>query len=93
MVCKQHHTAPINIAIQLSLSIYIFQAGLREKLAFLRKKDLEWLERMDVMAQPAGPSSVASSAALQSLGEASNEMEGESEDIDPEDDFKREMHL
>ena len=48
---------------------------------------------MDVTAQPAGPSSVASSAALQSLGEASNEMEGESEEIDPEDDFKREMHL
>ena len=92
MVCKQHHTALINIAIQLSL-YYIFQAGLREKLAFLRKKDLEWLERMDVTAQPTDPSSVASSAALQSLGEASNEMEGESEEIDPEDDFKREMHL
>lgn len=46
---------------------------------------------MDVTAQ-SGPST-ASTATLQSEGEASNEMEGESEEIDPEDDFKREMHL
>ena len=44
------------------------------------------------MAQP-GPSTTASTAALQSEGEASKEMEGEGEEIDPEDDFKREMHL
>ena len=70
-----------------------FQAGLREKLAFLKKRDLEWLERMDVMAEP-GPSTAASSAEIQSEGAASNEMEGEGEEeIDPEDDFKREMHL
>lgn len=61
-------------------------------MTFLKKKDLEWLERMDVTAQP-GPSSAASTAAMQSEGEASNEMEGEGEEIDPEDDFKREMHL
>ena len=45
------------------------------------------------MAEP-GPSTAASSAEIQSEGEASNEMEGEGEEeIDPEDDFKREMHL
>ena len=74
---------------ELSILIYslppLSQAGLREKLAFLKKRDLEWLERMDVMAEP-GPSTAASSAEIQSEGE------GE-EEIDPEDDFKREMHL
>ena len=60
-------------------------------MAFLKKKELEWLERMDVTAQP-GPSTV-STVALQSEGEASNEMEGEGKEIDPEDDFKREIHL
>ena len=48
---------------------------------------------MDVMAEP-GPSTAASSAEIQSEGATSNEMEGEGEEeIDPEDDFKREMHL
>ena len=61
---------------------------MREKLAFLKKKELEWLERMDVTSQPG-------SATLQSEGEASNE-KGEDEEmvkLDPENDFKREMHL
>ena len=63
------------------------QAGLREKLAFLQKKELEWLERMDITSQP-------SPTTLRSEGEASNDKaEEEGDEIDPEDDFKREMHL
>ena len=58
---------------------------MKEKLSFLRKKELEWLERMDVISQPG-------TATVQSEGEASNERE-ESDELDPEDDFKREMHL
>lgn len=45
------------------------------------------------MAEPGSSSTAASLAEMQSEGEASNEMEGEGEEIDPEDDFKREMHL
>ena len=63
----------------------MLQAGLKEKLSFLRKKELEWLERMDVTSQPGA-------ATVQSAGEASNEREDDDE-LDPEDDFKREMHL
>ena len=44
------------------------------------------MERMDVTSQP-GPGT------LQSEGEASNEKEQEGDGVDPEDDFKREMHL
>ena len=58
-------------------------------MAFLQKKELDWLERMDVSVQ-AGPSTAT---ILQSEGEPSNEVGQENEDINPEDDFKREMHL
>lgn len=61
-------------------------------MAFLRKKELEWLERMDVTAQP-GHFTGSTTTKLQSEGETSNDVEGESEEVDPEDDFKREMHL
>ena len=63
----------------------LLQAGLREKLTFLRKKELGWLERMDVTSQPG-------TSMVQSEGETSNEKEDANE-VDPEDDFKREMHL
>ena len=59
------------------------QAGLREKLAFLKQNELEWLERMDTTSQPV----------VQSEGEASNDKGEGGGEIDPEDDFKREMHL
>ena len=55
-------------------------------MAFLKQKELEWLERMDTTSQPGA-------AVMQSEGEASNDKEGGGNEIDPEDDFKREMHL
>ena len=54
------------------------QSGMKEILAELKKNQLEWLERMDVTA-----------TALESKPEETNE-EG---NVDPEDDFKREMLL
>lgn len=63
-----------------TLLLFINQSGLREQLALLRRKELEWLERMDV---------VASSSAG-----GSGTVEGEEEkSVDPEDDFGREIHL
>lgn len=63
-----------------TLLLFINQSGLCEQLALLRRKELEWLERMDV---------VASSSAG-----GSGTVEGEEEEsVDPEDDFGREMHL
>jgi len=47
----------------------------------LRRKELEWLERMDV---------VASSSAS---GSGTVEGKEEEESVDPEDDFGREIHL
>lgn len=53
---------------------------MQEKLAVLKEKDLGWIERMDITAP-----------ALESaLSEVEEEAEGT---VDPEDDFKREMHL
>lgn len=63
-----------------TLLLFINQSGLCEQLALLRRKELEWLERMDV---------VASSSAG-----GSGTVEGEEEEsVDPEDDFGREIHL
>ena len=59
---------------------------MHEKLAFLKQKELEWLERMDTTSQPG-------TAAVQSEGEASNDKGQGGDEIDPEDDFKREMQL
>ena len=64
-----------------TLLLFINQSGLCEQLALLRRKELEWLERMDV---------VASSSAG---GSGTVEGEEEEESVDPEDDFGREMHL
>lgn len=63
-----------------TLLLFINQSGLCEQLVLLRRKELEWLERMDV---------VASSSAG-----GSGTVEGEEEEsVDPEDDFGREIHL
>ena len=59
------------------------QSGLRGQLALLRKNELEWLERMDVVA-PASTSGMTTS-------EGEKEEEGMA--VDPVDDFQREMHL
>lgn len=57
----------------------MLQSGLREKLEALKKRELDWLERMDVT--PGGV-------------EAGGVTEGDQgEGLDPNDDFKREMHL
>lgn len=64
-----------------TLLLFINQSGLREQLALLRRKELEWLERMDV---------VASSSAS---GSGTVEGKEEEESVDPEDDFGREIHL
>ncbi len=58
-----------------------YQSGLREKLEFLKKRELEWLERMDVTATPPP------------VGAAANTSDEDKEELDPNDDFKREMHL
>lgn len=47
----------------------------------LRRKELEWLERMDVVASPSAS------------GSGTVEGKEEEETVDPEDDFGREMHL
>lgn len=52
---------------------------MQEKLAKLKEKGLEWLERMDVTGTAPEPK-----------GEERTE---EGVDMDPEDDFKREMLL
>ena len=54
------------------------QVGMKQKLSELKAKELEWIERMDV---------------TETMPKSTLE-EGEDKDIlDPEDDFKREMHL
>ena len=63
------------------------QAGLRESLAVLKRKgQSEWLERMDVTCRAIPPSEVVA-AAKDEQGEA------EEKELDPNDDFKREMWL
>ena len=59
------------------------QSGLREQLVLLRKKELDWLERMDVVAPP--------STSGMTTSEGEREEEGRT--VDPVDDFQREMHL
>jgi len=61
----------------------INQSGLREQLALLRKKELEWLERMDVVALPS----------TSGMTTSEREREEEGRTVDPVDDFQREMHL
>lgn len=63
------------------LLLFINQSGLREQLALLRRKELDWLERMDVVVSP----SASGSGTVEGK-------EGE-ETVDPDDDFGREMHL
>ena len=63
------------------LLLFVNQAGLREQLALLRRKELDWLERMDVVVSP----SASGSGTVEGK-------EGE-ETVDPDDDFGREMHL
>ena len=63
------------------LLLFVNQAGLREQLALLRRKELDWLERMDVVVSP----SATESGTVEGK-------EGE-ETVDPDDDFGREMHL
>ena len=63
------------------LLLFINQSGLREQLALLRRKELDWLERMDVVVSP----SASGSGPVEGK-------EGE-ETVDPDDDFGREMHL
>lgn len=58
--------------------------GLREKLAFLRTKQQDWLERLDVTA------AVASSALTE---RKEGEDPGNDDSANPEDDFKREMNF
>ena len=57
---------------------------MQEKIAELKERALEWIERMDVAA-PASESSLAE--------KGEGEEEGDEGAVDPEDDFKREMHL
>ena len=59
---------------------------MQEKIKLLQERGLGWLERMDVTA-PASQSTLAE----EQKGEGGGEEEGEG--LDPEDDFKREMHL
>ena len=63
------------------LLLFVNQSGLREQLALLRRKELDWLERMDVVVSP----SASGSGTVEGK-------EGE-ETVDPDDDFGREMHL
>lgn len=58
---------------------------MQEKLAQLRENALEWLERMDI--------STSTSKPTEEEEEEEEAEEGASTAIDPEDDFKREMHL
>ena len=55
---------------------------MRAKLAELKKDELDWIERMDVTVPD-----------LEDEEEEKKEGEEEENEIDPEDDFKREMHL
>ena len=64
------------------LLLFLNQAGLCEQLALLRRKELDWLERMDVVVSPSASGS----------GTVEGKEEGE-ETVDPDDDFGREMHL
>ncbi len=57
---------------------------MQKKIAELLEGGLEWIERMDITAP-------ASESALTEKEEG--EGEGEESGLDPEDDFKREMHL
>ena len=63
------------------LLLFVNQAGLREQLALLRRKELDWLERMDVVVSPSAS------------GSGTVEGKEEEETLDPDDDFGREMHL
>lgn len=56
---------------------------MQDKLASMRTKDLEWLERMDV----------TTAAASESKPDNEEEEEERDSGMDPEDDFKREMLL
>lgn len=56
-------------------------SALREKLEEIEKKKLEWLERMDVV------STIKTNEARQKI------IEVEGDTLDPNDDFKREMHF
>ena len=66
------------------IGCFFLQLGLREKLAFLRTKQQDWLERLDVTA------AVASSALTE---RKEGEDPGNDDSANPEDDFKREMNL
>ena len=72
------------LSVQSSpLCLPAHQSGLREKLESLKKKELDWLEKMDVTP-----------AAVEASGASTAEAEGDrAEGLDPNDDFKREMHL
>ena len=60
------------------------QSGLREKLSALKRKgQTDWLERMDITCATVPQSSSV-------VGE---EGDRENDDVDPNDDFKREMWL
>ena len=79
LICCSHRNCILWELILLRVSLEMLQSGLREKLESLKKKELDWLERMDV-----APAAV----------EASEAAEGDQgEGLDPNDDFKREMHL
>lgn len=55
---------------------------MRERLAEMKEKELEWIERMDA---------TATTAAAADTGDSDKEKEASG--MDPEDDFKREMVL
>ena len=70
-----------NIFNDYILITFSKQSTLREKLEEIEKKKLEWLERMDVV------STIKTNEARQKI------IEVEGDTLDPNDDFKREMHL
>ncbi len=54
---------------------------MREQLAKLKEKELQWLEKMDI------------TVTLESKSDDEEDGAGENSALDPEDDFKREMLL
>ncbi len=61
---------------------------MEEQLAKLKRKELKWLERMDITGTVGTAES--SERAEDKYGK---DVGGEQADMDAEDDFKREMHL
>ena len=73
-----------NIFNDYILITFSKQSALREKLEEIEKKKLEWLERMDVL-------STIKTNEMKIARQQTIEEEGDT--LDPNDDFKREMHL